>query len=1204
MHSLARNTMALVITALVALFAGAPAAAVDCDSDNDGYDRFELPGCPTLSGVDCNDALAIVNPAMAENLDLLYDDDCDGYTYIYQHLNAPMRSGAWWTSANVDWTSNDYAWFRPSLGTAYIQLKDDVDWDNGELHVGLAASFMTTGLSCTVGVGVDGGGITGIGSFSSDGQHDFTYAGTPPYTITDLEILCPSASHPGVRVDYMSLTNAEYYWPPPGDADVIYDGTAFPGGGYTSSVVRNHQVEGELLAAANTGGVAWSYNGGQTWWSINGEQEGSRLEFHDQLAVYDVFASDTGTYWAITGRSGAGALYHTSDGGDSWTDVDSTVMVDPRDHACSTQKAFGGGQLFAHVEILEEYLFYVDHTAGSEGVRAIDPDSLNLCESAGDGLLDGLPANEQVAALDTVVIGDDDYLVVGFKSVVDNGDALYICPIDDTCNSGVTSGCVPVGGTGWDVRDLETSFIDSTRSLVYVADSGRRTTADGTGDCGTHVEGTVHAVALNAGTPVTSNTWDTDAAVDPTPDCKSNPSTDCPAWMVNTDFSSILAAGYGSGEIRTKNIDDLGETELSGLALDDDTGTLLVFIRRSVGQNYETQPLFRADVSTPPVDDATLAWVPLQDYYTSDALREEDPLGTPGNAQERALVVDPEGAWPGSLHPYDDLEIFFPVNGVDGVFAALDAGVTPDVIVNGGLGLMRLPHASGGAPGWDSVYGDTSIDLDEIPWSWSMEPSGDFQGTVVSELAFCDTCAPNGVDADGMAWGASWDLSMQGLYGAPVGASDREPGDWDCHWDTWSAGGRHVDLVEDPAGGATVWAILQVQDEESAPTSQAVMKAEVGATDSHEDVRFCWETTSTYVGDPVAFYTDPLSGDAEWRCDREPEYFDTGGVDSTWAACDPGASNPGQLLTPLSGSDYGNPYGLSVLDDDPDVASVAFRPFLDGATYTTRGGLALFYDAGGDMLLRELAFPGLSACGSLSEDEVFHGGPMVEIDQERSWWNDATDHDLTLYVAITAGTVNVDDDCALLKVEVTPSGETWTAIPIGSNFHPANECSELVAGNIQGLTLAPWADDTVFLYGNTSTDGYFCELDVYDPANPTATQWAWPHDQLRPIRSAAPHPHLVDTIVVGLGGKTSEDCAATACDDLTLYQASRRYIPTAGIYRTQWNAYPGAYLWNPNITGVDFDVDDSGGVHSVRSFWLATSGSGAHEGMVDWTLSP
>ena len=1191
---------------------------MDCDGDLDGYDRVELPLCPPGPGglgADCDDEDASINPAAAEDLGTAADDDCDGLYHIHQRVNAPMKSGLWWTSTLVDWSSKDYARLEPFLGTSSIKLKDDVAWDSGELHVGLAVSYASApAATCTVGVGVDGGPVLSIGSFSTDGEHDFSYSGSPPYTITDLEVTCPASAYPGwVAIDYLSLSNGAYFWPPPGDLEVVYDHTAFPGGGYTTSVVRNHAASGELLAAVNTGGVAWSYDSGSTWWSINGELSGSQLAYGDQLAVYDVLASDVATYWAISGRDFgsygmAGALYRSTDGGDTWEEADPDVTVDPRDHACGGYKAFAGGQLLAHEQVLgNDYLFYVDHTAGAEGVRAMDADTLADCEpgSGDDGLLDGLPSGEQVAALDSVVVGDDTFLVVGFKTVVDNDSALYLCELDGSCGTTPSaSGCFPISDTGWDVRDLETMVVDSQTSLVYAIDAGRRVSTDGLGTCDAHVEGSVYAVQLQPGSTeaVSATVWDTDSSTGSNPNCFASPTTDCPAWLTNSSFATILKEGYGAGELRNKTIDDLGENELTGLALSDDAQTLLTFFRRGTGQSYDVQPVYRADVSTPPVPTTTLAWVPLQDYTSSDALSETDPLGTPGNHEERALVVDPSGAWLSSLDPYDALETWFPVQPVDGVFATSDGESTADVIVNGGMGLYRLPHAQGGAPGWDSPYGDPSIDLDEIPWSWAMEPTGDFQGTVATEVAFCDTCSPGGVDADGLAWATAWDVTMEGLYGAPSSSSTREAADWDCHWDTWGAGGRDVDLVEHAGAGATVWAVLQHQDETSAPTHQAVVKAEVGATDGHEDVRFCFETTSSYLTDGMnSVFSSEEGSYGEWRCDRDPQY-DTGGVDSTWPGCSGEETTPGTLLSTATG-DYGNPYDVSALEDDADVAVVAFRPFGSTGSYSTRGGLALFYDDGYDMALRELGFPGLSACGSLGEDEVFQGGPMVAIDQPVSWWNSPTDHDLTLYVAITSGSVNVDDDCALLRVEVTPSGETWTAIPIGSNLDPRNACSELTAGRIQGMTLAPWAEDTVFLFGNDSYDGYLCEVDVSDPANPVVVQMANPAGVLRPIRSVAPHPHLVDTLVVGLGGASSELCAVVTCEEPELFQASWRLIPTTGSYRVQWNAYPGAWLINPNVTGLDFDTVGAG-IPAVQSFVVATSGSGVLEGLVGWTLSP
>ena len=1102
-----------------------------------------------------------------------------------------MKTGAWWTALRTTFPG-DYAYMTPSpAGPAVISLKGDFDWDYGELNVSVGVTTGAAGADCDVEVGVDGGATQVIGTFTSPGQHSFAASSlSPPFTLTDLKVHCDyTGVASAVLVDYVNVLNGEYHWPPPGDHDIAWIDTSFHGGGYSTTVVRSHTVDGELLSAADNGGVLFSDDAGQTWTTINGESWPDKIAHQDQLAVMEVEGTDTNRIYALSAREfgGAlsGALYETTDLGETWTEVSTSQLAERTWHHCEPDtKAHAGGRhmLSWFGSGLEQFLFVVDHQT-SPGVYTYLTSSGSTVACDGGAGLPGLPTDEYVSSLAVVPIGDDDYLAVGYKTVTGNGDAVYLCELDGDCSSGVASSCVAVSDSGWDVRDIEVDVVDANTTLLYVADAGRR--RDAAGDCETAAEGTVQVVELQSGGGTA--TWNSDESSG-SGDCHG--AGDCPSWL-DASYTSILnGTSYGNGELRVKMSSTGTVQELTGLAFDADSATLMAFVRHGSGRSYDFQRVYKADVTTPPSDASPLiAWVPLQDYSTGETRDDDDPASIDSNHEERADAVVPDSGWLDSLDPYDDLEMWFPVGPEDGLFVEDPETGVVDVVVNGGFGLFRIPESSGTTPGWDSPYGDAAWDLDEIPISWSIGPGSDFQQVVPTTVRFCDSCSPSGKDADGMAWATAWDLTMEYLYGAPLLGSSREPGLWECHFDRWSAGGRDIDLWEAGDGSGTAWAVLW-QQASGQPENQAVIKAEFAANDDHTDIEWCFETTDDYhtTGAYDAFWSN-----GKWRCDRDPTYFPT----STWPACDPLTEEPGELLTTATGT-YGAPLAIDVLEDSTaagDVALASFSSYHDGSSYSARGGLALFYDSAGDMALHEVPWTAPSACATWTEDEVFEGAPRVAIDQTASTWTDSSDFSVVAYVALT-GAVNTDDGCALLKAEIGPSSTTWTAVPIGSNLTGA--CSNLLAGDLQGLTLADWAPDTVFLYGID----HFCEVDVTDPASPTAADLAFPGGVDRRIVSASPHPHLADTLVVGFGTQAGVGCST--CEEPALFEAGWRRSGSSGSWKVAWNPYPDTWMANPNVTSVDFDVDETATPYSVMSFWVSTSGSGVLEGDDTWSLSP
>jgi len=1197
------------------LSAGPEAGAACVDNDGDEYYTGTDTGCVAL---DCNDGDSLVNPDQAEDLATAHDDDCDGLEVIYQMMEAPLGNGAWWNTTNVTFAGN-LAILAPSGGSpATMELKSSFDWEYGELHarVGVADVDGPTTCTVTVDAGADG---TDTDSFTAEGEHDLSFPDLDaPFTVDSFEISCSHVGPPPtIDIDYVNILNGDFLWQPPRDQEIAYIDADWPLGGNVASVVRTDETGNNLVAASNNGGVALSTDGsGDVWWLINGEIDGQKLDTQDKLRTWEVFAQDEDDIVVLTGTEISstmyGGLYRTTNSGLGWYELtDVEARADDRFHICTDKSLAGGKLMTGWIDgDSEQVLFFGNHdtslgTSKHVGVYGLTSEDTCSIEWVAD-----LPATGIVSAMEVTTVGDDDVLIVGFKTIDEASaepDTLYYCPISGKCGGApaLDVSCLPIAGSeGWDVRDIAVQVVDEDVTLIYAADAGLGLDTAVSSAC-SREEGTVQVVELDAsGGSVAVSTWDSDTTTSGT--CEAGDFSGCPqAWhdpsdtgLLHEDYRQYYDSTYGkdlgAGEMRlytTSTVDSVNE--LTGVALFDDGAQQLLFAIANLSQAYAFPRIYRADVGTDvPEPNDTLPWKPLQDYYTGESVvLDTDDTSADTNPEQRGEAGNDKGTYLRALANHDDRAEVFPDRPVDITFYELPGEDDWEGQVYGFLGIWELPNASGGAPGFDSAYGNPSVDLDKIPFGFSpLSGLGDFQQTTTQDVAFCEGCAVSGINAEGMAFGAVADHGIANYFGPPSSGA-REAGNLECHFANFTEV-RNLDLVEDDTT-ATLWGVY-LHAGGDPPSKRAISKAVITLADEDdvEDWNWCYETSTSGKTAAPETYVEQ-AGEHDWVCKRHE-------ADTTyprWPACD--SSTDGELLD-IAATELGNPFDIEALHDDADVALATFYSHASGDTadpYDREGGLVLFYDDSGEMTRDRVPFTMTgTGCTSLDENEFFDGAVTLAIDQASSAWSaTASERDVWAYVG---GSGTATDDCSIFQVHITyDSGieAEWTELPIGSG----TDCSGLGGNKLQGIAAAPWASDRIWAFGEAEGSDSLCQIDALDADNPVLDPMAPDGTTWRRIKHVSPHPYLVDTLLVGVGVQ-AEDKGGVTWETLDLFQASWRWFGAAGEVKASWRPYRDSGLYNGNITGVAFDVDESSTPYDVTSIWISTAGNGVWEGSRGW----
>ncbi len=1086
----------------------------------------------------------------AETLGNDLDDDCDGLT---DAIRRDFTDGRF-VLGNAQW---DYgvSW-GPQGDTSrlgvngaidnWMRVKDDVPWESGSPHFGIEVSSLDSGVSCYLRLDSSAGSPylhpdpLVLGYNEIEGSR--TDLGDPPYDLTFVQIECYGATG-YAEIDWVTIANGSYEWAPNTDQTVTYDDAAFPGGGQATVVLRAGP-NGDCWAGSDLGGLAWAADC-EAWDTRNGKW--NDLLDHAELGVWDVFAHPmTGDALIATGRSYSGGsqteggLFYTANRGLDWQDqpvtpAGSFATVGTLDHcqlsAGVSAPSRRGGKLLARSGLTGggEQFFAANHKEGFRDVYVVPA----MGTTAFGGVFRDAATLQTFQAMDEFVSAlevvewsqDTSTLFVGFKT-----SKLYRCDLPTTAlTSSSVVDCDDISaGLDLDVRDLEYVPLLGT---LFVVDGGRR--FDGASTC-TLEEGDVLGVTVTSGS--SSPAWTLDGAVgDTTRTCPdTGASINKPAWDDPVyDFRCFVHNGVG--RLRTVHgTDEFGAGELTGLAIDDAASRAVVFQDANARTPYAKPKVFHADLPGSLASPTTLSWSPYQDFQTGDQWEDgTDPYNPVTNKGQRSLVVSGRGTW------LDDQQIlagWYPALPIDGIFIEGELG--DDLLVSSGYGLYRLDHSGAGALGWDSDY--TVDDLDSLPWAFAQPPPGslsedqsrfDFGLTVAKSTFFCPNCDdPNGYSADGFGVSAVADLGIAHFYGPEsLLVKQRSQATVDCHFQAWEGGGFAVSGVDLEDGTMASWMAVGPQgtDGVSLVTGQALFRREA-------DGYWGWEGTRGSIAStqPRSNY---LTSDRELMClwgpGGETPYVNTVAASYKWPVCNADL-DPGLWGTQLSG--LGVPRWLATWSDEATVA--AFRStWVNSTTLATDGGggLAILHTdtavspevttldlipdlvvSGGD---------GRGACTGVTQDELFQNGPRIELDPNASWYTDPDNYELRVHLTFwgtadeTGSGAGDTDACRVWEVvDARTSGTrstSWTSIDLSAGA----ECP-LSADMVDGLQVARWAPDTVFVFGGKTGQGGICALPAASNADPTDDLPVLVMDPASwdlKVRHVAPHPHLARTLLVG-----------------------------------------------------------------------------------------
>ncbi len=996
-----------------------------------------------------------------------------------------------------------------ALGDSWVRLKSTLVWPRGEPWGVLHLPSLTDATCTLTASALDEVTET----FTTAGIHeiDLSGLGLPPFTIDELEIRC---SGPGSSVvNFLTLGNAAYVWPPLDDLGSIqtplagWVDTNTPVGGATNNVLE--VADGTLYAVSDVGSRAWTTDG-ENWSLLNDLADEFTTPQHlwptEDLAIWDLAVFEDGTLWALTGDKAAreevgdglrptrGSLFSSPDAGVTWDRVlgaEDGVASYGRNWDCD---ASSGGQVARSGGELMAVLSYP--TAGSftrqvllvatDVPEADDPDPV-LDQGRGVRLVDEdldtcmlpLPATA-VAPIGALALGEgsvggESTLLVGLKAATGE-PGLVRCSVPDglglplDCDDLSAVSCEAVAGSeGLDVRDLEVDPDDGLRA--YVADGGRD--RDGTGAC-TYAEPAV--VTWDRSWDGVS--WNDTLAVE------ASPFTTAPGtWTSGTELVGLAVSPWMSSAIYEQGMRFLyaffpgGQHRSYGVS-NQPTAKRTMLDGQWDWEDSETQALDESTNHThakkrwPNVLsglDRSTGWTD-RDHWV------DDQVGRPRFAP--AYAVD------GLFHPIN-------LVGFDCTHPAGD----DCLVVSDGFGIWPVDH-------W---YADKGADLDAV-LEWLHAVPDDYQLTVATDVAVLW----QGSGAD-QAFATARDLGMM-----KVGEAER--GEIDCHFPSWKAQGRAVDVVwGNDLDSSHVW-VTMGPDETDGTTNQVVLHSSDGGAS------FCHAGTGAgprYVG-------------AAAHCDDPTDWNDgsAGIPDIGWPPCDGSSAT---ILVPGAGLALGTATDIQALDDAPDVAVAAFR------THDDREGLWFTLDGGATWSqAQNFADPGLAEYQLLrgfdthgcTEEEFFSGDarlairPWSDDTQRGSWFNSTTDFRLEVVVAGPYSDQASLRECGIRSVVWTASDGSdaaWENIYLigqkapddltldgsasngnctGSTRFPQNAC-ELNVGSLVDVRIDPWQADDLIVSGkltkvNQTFYGGVCrvDLDLPDPVGDCETCSQWRLDSL------------------------------------------------------------------------------------------------------------
>lgn len=1208
-------------------------AACFNDPDADGYGSGG-GSCPPVA--DCNQMNAAVNPGVLEDLDTVYDDNCNGRTGMSTVFSATNWVFTGWTASGQTTLLSDSArlggpagWNAGSLTRTGLSIPLrhrivaalDVSNRSG---AGCSLNLYTSATPTGVVIAAPPQFVTGTGVQFLD------FAGliAPGRTLRSVTLDCSALST--MTFDWLQLQDALMEFAPPSEISIDWQDTRLPGGGHSVALVREDTF-GILSMGSDVGGIA-RYEGSGTGWQVSNGEGATSILMGGTSGVTEILpmTDGSGEVYVLMGDSNnsdnSGGLWHSLDSGDSWTQLGSAVDEWPTgDHTYGTTDDIAGnpretncdewvqagGRLMQGDTIpggtSGDIIYMANADSDARGVSIYDGTTTCALPNSGDPL----PADYLGALLrvDVLPYGTP-VLVVGYKARLNLGASVFVCTLPGgglSCSGTATADCqeVTVDDGGVDVRDLE--WNSWLTNVAEVTDETGVLIADG------------------GGRPVDANS-------DGLPDAT------CTHYGGNV--SQLLLSdtgGYGSVSVAVENdvltgvdVPDIaGGIDLTGISLDLDSEYLFLNTPAGGNQRYAVDRLYRvgaddlfdaAVVSIETLNHGDYGDMNLEDYW--EWLRHE-------------YDMDMGGAWLEST-----------INGRATVFPARAApGDLPDLMWPD-LGELAFggDYAIGitGFGAW-LVWGLTSPWLDNEPYEGTWYPSDTTADAeydvkflfwpdidVVDHRTFQTASTWDAAIApDGHVWVANGDSGLQHLDATiPATSSDPYGAEVDCLWAGWNASVNSLSVVEavdtENYTYPVVWATMRDQSDAGINNETGVIRTmDNGATWEYAGAGFMYDDGTTPYDSMVPDNWVETEADYGYRACRNL-YSDH--VATPFADADPtdlavpahafSSSDDPDDARRITTPSLGQTGNIEALNEY--VAVVLLRPDADGGgDGGGDGGLYLTTNGGSTWEL--LDFDG--GAGACAASTTYGGGDFHLIHPGGdSWWDPNGTDQGNLELLYSVATVAPSSSCAVARVQVLDAGAglstTWSWLDLPQVAPPSSGAwCGVNYDNLLGAVPAPWSDEAMIYasyvrnYGGGGTwasavYGGACLLDLNTGATTVVVD---PRTYAGGIRVATPHPQVADlwALLPETEGSYLE-CSTVqyaASDPLALPCPIPLPILVKGTAAgfqlvTVETSYPhfGPVAASWSDIGVSDDSADGQGTWLI----VATSGGGAWRGELSW----
>lgn len=1180
------------------------------------------------------------------------DDDCDGSAAVRRDYVTSFEGLVDFTVVNA--TASGGRAVIQSGGS--IELADPLGFESGVLVVGIVVDELPAMTWCDLLVVTD---ATPPASQSLVlGLQQVAFTAVPPgATITRLRVSC-SGFGPA-KLDWLTVQNGAYDWPPLNDVQISYSTMAFPAAGRTSFLRLSEGYDGTdgiLMTGGDVGGFAWSEahdpdgdaldpEAGRdptVWRTANGRAD--EWDTPDELGVWDAYAEDRGDedlngsidpeefdVYVLTGDEDSGGLFKTSNVvQDDWTRIPATLGANKHVGECHGSKSLSSGRMLVEHPGEADWLLVGSTVAATRGVWFYDTVSGTTVER-----FTGLPLPPQTpvyraqpTALAAHLAPDEanldvpiDVVLVGYRTLASSdtahdGNALYACFAGFDPSIG-TGACTPVVDLAHpdrvvlDVRDIE--VVPDVDGRFLVADGG----GAWNGASCVYGESTVWTVDVrrNVLGDLEFDVWDTDA--DPV-------LTDGPSWtggqpyyMATSGYNCNLLNGVQtSGDLLAPE-DSVGKEahEISTLSVDPSGDFAFVFFPAGESNSqYGCVRTFRAPLASL-VYDANLAWEPYQDYSDGDMY-----TLTSLHAQARRDNLTSTNAMRGSWMEDEPLpEIFAGSYIHDAVFVPRATGA-PDLLATGSFPWWVFRDADGPATwdastcstgantchdvGWDSPPHVTSPSLlcmgnDLDCADWALAWGGDSSMPVfqnASAISASVRPAHTEFPIDTVIGGGSKDFRMALLYGGS--STSREPADHPCEMTVVTGLGLHTSTwVPDSGINAQAWLTIGPQGSVyDSGLHRGIFYSDESMGDLGQE--WCWDAMvkSDNTSNFAGYnFFNDLSG--SWGLTCQDRDF----TSHKWMACDEIG------LTPWNMTDagVGHPLGITAIDDDTALLVTALSCMTESTETTpctpvsgTEGVWIVEYTGTAGLDYTKIPFNSITPGDTCTSALMFeYGGTYDTNSAPRLSWDETSDALGLMRFYVTSR----DPLCGLYLVEVdraNPAGAAWEKLLPSA----ASAGCTLDETALEGATVSH-DGEWVLAFGSDYDDfapdeGGVCAIDLVTMTGQQVVSGTVGHGA---IQTLVAHPHVDDLYYFGLWNPEE---ACTTCSTPTsrpgVYALQRRYRPPTDDWGWGWKRVSGGDLEMRKPIDLDFGPGTLADAPSIKHVYVTTASGAWWDGTVSW----